>query len=211
MNKPDYRRQMDRMISSLDGMPALLLHCCCAPCSSACLTELYPYFEITCFYYNPNITDENEYRKRYSELVRLVGLINDDFAPPVPITVKEGGYDPDVFLGMVSSEGLAGCPEGGRRCERCFDLRLRKTYEEASKGYDYFTTTLTISPLKDADLINRTGYAIAGEDSRTPMWLPSDFKKRDGFKKSVALSEKYGLYRQDYCGCIYSEKERHGS
>ena len=208
MDTVNYARELERIMSSLTDRPTLLLHCCCAPCSSYCLTYLVPYFDITCFYYNPNITAGDEYEKRYRELVRLVGLLNDEYAGRdgiTPIEVRDGMYDPDTFNANVSREDLAGCPEGGRRCKMCFSMRLSKTYETAAKGgFDYFTTTLTISPLKDAKLINSIGQALYGDEG--PVWLPSDFKKNDGFKKSVELSRKYDLYRQNYCGCDYSRR-----
>ncbi|MCR5590113.1 MAG: epoxyqueuosine reductase QueH [Lachnospiraceae bacterium] len=208
MNKIDYRKEMEKVTAQLDHRARLLLHSCCAPCSSACLVTLLPYFDITCFYYNPNITDKGEYYKRYAELERLVRLLNEEYAPDVLIKTEDGGYTPDAFLDMAVSEGLESCPEGGRRCRRCFEMRLLKTEETAAAGgFEYFTTTLTLSPLKSAELINSIGFSLAGTDG--PIWLPSDFKKKDGFKKSIELSKKYGLYRQDYCGCIYSYKERH--
>ena len=212
MNKTDHCKEMERVISTLSGRPALLLHSCCAPCSSSCLVTLLPYFDITCFYYNPNITDKDEYYKRFSELERLVGLLNDEYAPASFIKAVDGGYDPDAFSDAAS--GLESCPEGGKRCRSCFALRLEKTYEEAERGgFSYFTTTLTISPLKNADLINEIGSGLGvradEEEGGHPLWLPSDFKKKNGFARSVELSKKYGLYRQDYCGCIYSEAERH--
>ena len=161
-----------------------------------------PYFDITCLYYNPNITDEGEYNKRLAELVRFANEVSGE------INVIDGGYDPEGFISRVEGAGLTECPEGGKRCEMCFSMRLAKAYEVAAAGgYDYFTTTLTISPLKDAKLINRIGSAIAEGHENGPMWLPSDFKKNDGYKRSIELSREYGLYRQDYCGCMYSRIE----
>ncbi len=163
------------------------------------------YFEITCFWYNPNITDKEEYDRRKEELLRLTGILNEEYdiiCRDHPIKVISEDFDPDVFLDTVRDKDLAGCPEGGDRCRMCFDMRLGRTFETAlQNGFDYFTTTLTISPHKDARLINNIGNALATADVR---WLPSDFKKRDGFRQSVELSRKYGLYRQNYCGCVYS-------
>ena len=209
MNDINYQRELDNIISALSKKPKLLLHCCCAPCSSYCLLYLIPYFDITCFYYNPNITDPEEYEKRIAELHRLVDTINEEYASSdaftSPVSVIDGDYEPQIFIDKVESSGLADCPEGGRRCEMCFALRLKKTHDVAAEGgFDYFTTTLTISPLKDAKLINKTGYSLANE----VLWLPSDFKKKDGYKKSIELSQKYDLYRQNYCGCEYSKAGR---
>ncbi|MBO4903696.1 MAG: epoxyqueuosine reductase QueH [Lachnospiraceae bacterium] len=211
MNRINYRKELDTLISGLSARPRLLLHSCCAPCSSYCLVYLLDHFDITCFYYNPNITDADEYEKRASELERLVGALNEEYSSRltsgIPIQVIRGDYEPDRFLDAVRSEDLAGCPEGGKRCEMCFSMRLKKAYDAAlAGGFDYFTTTLTISPLKDADLINRIGYGIA--DGGNVLWLPSDFKKKDGYKQSIELSKKYGLYRQNYCGCDFSKKTR---
>ncbi|MBO4265959.1 MAG: epoxyqueuosine reductase QueH [Lachnospiraceae bacterium] len=208
MNRIDHRKELDTIIDGLTRRPRLLLHSCCAPCSSYCLVYLLPYFDITCFYCNPNITDTDEYEKRASELERLVAALNAEYRDSVPgfssINVIIGEHEPDVFLNEVKRQSLEACPEGGSRCEMCFSMRLKKTYEEAAAGgFDYFTTTLTISPLKDAQLINRIGYDIASGGG--VMWLPSDFKKKDGYKQSIELSKKYGLYRQNYCGCEYSK------
>ena len=204
---------MEKIAAQLDHRGRLLLHSCCAPCSSTCLVALLPYFDITCYYYNPNITEKDEYYKRYAELEKLARLLNEEYEPCCPIKVMDGGYDPETFIGMAVSEGLTDCPEGGRRCELCFNMRLSKTLEVASAGFfEYFTTTLTLSPLKNAKLINSIGFSLAerfsAEGENHPMWLPSDFKKKNGFAKSVELSQKYGLYRQDYCGCIYSRRDR---
>ena len=199
MNKVNYQKELESLLCSVKGKK-LLLHSCCAPCSSYCLLYLLPYFDITCFYYNPNITDEAEYEKRIAELHRLVGMINAEYGSD--IRVIDGDYEPERFLNAVKEGDLADCSEGGKRCEMCFGMRLSETYRIACKrGFDYFTTTLTISPLKDAQLINRIGYDTARGGA---MWLPSDFKKNDGYRQSIELSRKYDLYRQNYCGCIYS-------
>lgn len=208
MNRINYDELLFRITQDLDHRPALLLHSCCAPCSSYCLIRMLPHFDITCFYYNPNITDINEYEKRFAELERLAGMLNEEYDPVkngyAPIAVMRGDYEPELFMETVKARELQECPEGGKRCEMCFDMRLRRTYEVAAqKGFEYFTTTLTISPLKDAQLINSIGFYIA-EDASGVKWLPSDFKKRDGFKQSIELSRKYGLYRQNYCGCVFS-------
>ncbi|MBO4889492.1 MAG: epoxyqueuosine reductase QueH [Lachnospiraceae bacterium] len=189
--------------------PALLLHSCCAPCSSYCLISLLEHYDITCFYYNPNITDRSEYDKRAAELLRLINILNEEysaFCENHAIKLIIGDFEPDLFVRNVEEGGLADCPEGGDRCTMCFNMRLRKTYELAcSGGYDLFTTTLTISPHKNAKLINSIGTAIAGEREGGPEWMYSDFKKKDGFKKSIELSAKYNLYRQNFCGCEYSK------
>lgn len=194
----------------------LFLHSCCAPCSSYVLTYLREYFRITVFYYNPNITEDAEYQKRVEEQKRLIETLNreaetagvcapDAHAAPYRIEVIEGEYEPERFLRMA--EGLEECPEGGERCFACFALRLSETVKHAAEGgYDYAATTLTISPLKNAEKLNEIGEKLCADaDVR---WLPSDFKKRDGYKKSIELSKQYDLYRQDYCGCIYSKAER---
>lgn len=206
MNDINYQKELDNIISALSGRQKLLLHCCCAPCSSHCLLYLLPYFDITCFYYNPNITDGSEYEKRIAELFRLVDMINKEYGSS--IDVIDGEYEPASFIDKVESADLAGCPEGGKRCEMCFGMRLKKAHDVAAAGgFDYFTTTLTISPLKDAKLINGIGYSLA----KDVLWLPSDFKKKNGYKQSIELSKKYDLYRQNYCGCEYSKNDRTGA
>lgn len=194
MNKVNYDKEQQKLIESFNGKkPKLLLHACCAPCSSACLERLKDYFSITVFFYNPNIEDE-EYLKRKRELIRFIE--ETGWAE-----IADCEHDTKSFYNAV--KGLELCPEGGERCEKCFLLRLERTAQEAKKlGFDYFTTTLTISPLKDEQLINALGYALANEYSVG--WLPSDFKKRNGYLESIKLSEKHSLYRQNYCGCIYS-------
>lgn len=202
MNKVNYHKEFEKkidIIKASDSRPKLLLHSCCAPCSSYCLLILKDYFDITCFFYNPNITDENEYVKRYEELLRLTKALNDEYS--VDIKALDGGFESDKF--MVGVKGLETLPEGRERCNTCFDMRLDKAAEYASEGaYDYCTTTLTLSPLKNAQVINSIGLAKA-EEYKT-IWLPSDFKKNGGYQESIKLSEKYGLYRQNYCGCVYS-------
>ena len=214
VNNVNYQRELDRILADLSDRPRLLLHSCCAPCSSYCLVYLRKYFDITCLYYNPNITDEDEYNKRLAELVRLKDMLNsepvsdDGKEVPSMITVIDGGFDPDSFIARVRENELEKCPEGGRRCEMCFSMRLNRTYDIACEGgYDYFTTTLTISPLKDAKLINMIGSGIAERNGEGPKWLFSDFKKNDGYKQSIELSKKYDLYRQNYCGCWLSRPD----
>lgn len=200
MNRINYQKELEQVIKGLQEggrPPSLLLHSCCAPCSSYCLEYLSPHFAVTVFYYNPNITDREEYRRRADEQKRLT-----DMFPSV--SFREGPYDPERFLRMA--EGLEEAPEGGERCFRCYELRLREAVREAVRGgFDYVTTTLSISPLKNAQKLNEIGRAAAKEQGAC--WLPGDFKKRDGYKRSIELSEVYQLYRQDYCGCLYSKKE----
>ncbi len=213
MNQRNYQKELEKILQGIvqkkesgagDPPPRLLLHSCCAPCSSYCLEYLCTYFAITVFYYNPNISQEAEYRLRVAEQKRLIAAYNAA-QKGYPIEVVEGDYEPQHFFEIA--KGYENCPEGGERCFRCFDLRLRKTAGLAKEGaYDYCTTTLTISPLKNAAKINEIGEAVSREFG--VVWLPSDFKKKDGYKRSVALSAEYDLYRQDYCGCAYSKAER---
>lgn len=201
MNKINYQKELDKIIektSARGEVPKLLLHVCCAPCSSYCLEYLSEYFDITVFYYNPNISFSEEYCFRLSEEQRFIR--EKEFARPVKIIESE--YDPRVYFDAV--KGLEDEPEGGKRCEVCFRLRLEETAKKAKElGFDFFTTTLTISPLKDAALLN-----IIGEDAALrygSTWLPSDFKKREGYKRSIELSREFNLYRQNYCGCVFSK------
>ncbi|MCI2049259.1 MAG: epoxyqueuosine reductase QueH [Lachnospiraceae bacterium] len=200
--------------------PRLLLHACCAPCSSACLEFLREYFDTDVFYYDPNITDAAEYGKRKAEELRLIeaynrqvesgcfsegGFAMHSTAGAARIGFLEAPYDPESFF--AAAKGLEDCPEGGERCSACFALRLGKTAEAAARGgYDFFTTTLTISPLKDADRLNRIGQATA--EKYGTAFLPSDFKKKNGYLRSIELSRQFGLYRQNYCGCGFSKKGR---
>ena len=171
----------------------ILLHCCCAPCSSACLERLKDYFKITVFFYNPNIED-GEYERRKAELIRFITETGwADFI--------DCDHNEKEFYSAV--KGLEHEKEGGARCEKCFKLRLEKTAKTADKyGYDYFTTTLTISPLKNAEVINEIGESLEGNAK----WLYSDFKKRGGYLKSIELSKEHELYRQNYCGCVFSRR-----
>lgn len=204
MNQRNYQKELDQVIAGLEEqgkVPRLLLHSCCAPCSSYVLEYLSRYFEITVYFYNPNIDQPEEYKRRVKEQQRLIASM--DFIHPV--TLETGAYEPEEFHRIV--RGLEKEPEGGTRCFKCYELRLQEAAKVAQAGrFDYFTTTLSISPLKNAEKLNEIGEKLAKE-YRVP-YLPSDFKKKNGYKRSVELSEKYNLYRQDYCGCIYSQKER---
>lgn len=200
----NYQKELDMILEKQEITgKTLFLHSCCAPCSSYVLEYLRKFFRITVFYYNPNISMEPEYRKRVAEQTRLIQAYND--TQGYPISIIEGDYEPEKFFTMA--KGLEQCPEGGERCFACYELRLRKTAELALAGrFDYFTTTLTISPLKNAGKLNDIGERLAEEYKIR--WLPSDFKKRGGYQRSIELSKEYELYRQDYCGCIYSKQER---
>ncbi len=207
--KQNYQKELDRIITELQAqgkVPTLLLHSCCAPCSSYVLEYLSRYFSITVFYYNPNITDAEEYHHRVEEQKRLIA----ELSTVHPVAFAEGTYEPERFFEAV--RGLEHIPEGGERCRKCFELRLSETAKlAAERGADYFTTTLTISPLKNAEVLNEIGQRMADRDENDcagARFLPSDFKKRDGYKRSIELSKDYGLYRQDYCGCVFSEMER---
>ena len=207
----NYRRELEKLLERLEGehregenAPSLFLHSCCAPCSSYVLEYLCPVFRITVFYFNPNISEDAEYLRRVEEQKRLIRTYNRE-ERGYPVSVVEGDYDPQLFFRTV--KGLEDCPEGGERCFRCYDLRLRETARQAAAGgYDFFGTTLTISPLKNAEKLNEIGQALAQEYGVA--WLFSDFKKKDGYKRSVELSAQYDLYRQDYCGCVFSKAER---
>lgn len=206
MNNRNYQKELDKILLQLNGQDRkkLFLHSCCAPCSSYVLEYLSSFFEITVFYYNPNITAFEEYFKRVEEQKRLINLLNKQEGH-FPIQILEGDYQPEIFLRMAT--GLEECKEGGERCFACYKLRLQETARRAKEaGADFFATTLTISPLKNAEKLNSLGEELAIEYEI--LWLPSDFKKREGYKRSIELSEKYGLYRQDYCGCAFSKAER---
>ena len=191
------QKNMDALIQSLgERRPRLLLHSCCGPCSSYVLEYLSDYFDITLFFYNPNIQPAEEYEKRLSAQTQLL----ESAKYKNPVAFLAGEYEPQRFFEAV--KGLENCREGGARCEKCFELRLSKAAEIAKKGgFDYFATTLTVSPHKNAVLINEIG-------GRYQNYLPSDFKKREGYKRSIILSKEYELYRQDYCGCIFSKGEK---
>lgn len=203
VNKINYQKELEKLISQLveeNKVPTLLIHSCCAPCSSYCLEYLSKYFKITVVYYNPNIFPLEEYEYRISEQKRLIEAM--DFINPVEFIKTE--YTPDDFYNEI--KGLEKEAEGGKRCEKCFKLRLSYAAKLAKElKFDYFVTTLSISPMKDSTLLNTKGKSL--EELYGVKYLPSDFKKKEGYKRSVELSKKYNLYRQDYCGCVYSKIE----
>lgn len=222
-NARNYAKELEKIIDKMQEereetgcVRRLLLHSCCAPCSSYVLEYLREYFDITVFYYNPNITEDVEYRKRVMEQKRLIEEYNrqtdecsfggmHSTSKARRIKIIEGDYEPGCFYAMA--RGLEKCDEGGERCFGCYELRLKKTAQLAAKlDFDCFTTTLTISPLKNAQKLNEIGERL--EKAYKVPFLPSDFKKKDGYKRSIELSAQFGLYRQDYCGCIYSRRQR---
>ena len=191
--KENYQKRMENIINELKGRPKLLLHACCAPCATYVTECLMPHFDITLYYYNPNTHPRDEYLKRLEALNML--------ALAMGLPVLEGEYNQDAFF--LAAEGLEEQPEGGARCAECFKLRLYQTASAAKKGaFDMFATTLTVSPHKNAELINSIGFEA--EQLYGAAYLPSDFKKRNGFKRSTELSQELGLYRQSYCGCEFS-------
>ncbi len=181
----------------MEKKPTLLLHCCCGPCSSSVLEQLASDYDITIFYYNPNTAPEEEYDKRAGELKKLLKIVGQNKA----IYEK---YDHEEFLSQI--KGLESEPEGGKRCHKCYELRLKKTAQVAAdKGFDFFTTTLSVSPYKNAELLNELGKKIGQElNSDKTKYLPANFKKRNGFLRVSQLCKEYGLYRQEYCGCEFS-------
>lgn len=191
----NYQLELEKIINNLDERKTLLLHSCCAPCSSYVITYLKDYFDITILYYNPNIEPIEEYNKRKEEQIRLCNLFN--------IKVLDCDYDNNLFHDTVL--GLESCKEGGSRCFKCYELRLRKTASLAS-NYDFFGTTLTVSPFKNSNKLNEIGLKL--EKEYNVKYLVSDFKKKEGYKKSIILSKEYNLYRQDFCGCIYSKRDK---
>lgn len=203
MNRRNYQRELETVIKeneSKSRAPRLLLHSCCAPCSSYVLEYLSDYFEITVFYYNPNISPAEEYEKRAAEQNHLI----QELPAKHPIHLVVGAYEPERFYAV--SRGLEMVPEGGERCFQCFRLRLEEAAKMAAEGgFDYFATTLTISPLKNAQKLNEIGEELS--EIYKVEHLPSDFKKKNGYKRSVELSAQYGLYRQNYCGCVFSKRE----
>ena len=206
MNRINYQKQLEEVLKRMkeEGKrKRLLLHACCAPCSSYCLEYLREAFALTVFFYNPNLTEQEEYRRRVEEEKRLIALMNGQEGSS-QIEILEGRYEPERFL--EAAKGLETCKEGGERCVRCFALRLGETARVAAEGgFDFFTTSLTISPLKNSALLNQIG---AQEGERYGVrFLPSDFKKNNGYLRSTQLSRLYDLYRQNYCGCIYSKVE----
>lgn len=204
MNRRNYQRELEAVIKENENksrVPRLLLHSCCAPCSSYVLEYLSDYFEITVFYYNPNISPAEEYEKRAAEQQHLI----QELPAKHPIHLVVGAYEPERFYAV--SKGLETVPEGGERCFRCYRLRLEETAKMAAEGgFDYFATTLTISPLKNAQKLNEIGEELS--ELYKVEHLPSDFKKKNGYKRSVELSAEYGLYRQNYCGCVFSKREQ---
>ena len=243
MNAVNYQLELDKIINKIKAErekvedytpPKLLMHSCCAPCSSYCMEYLREYFDITVFYFNPNISSSDEYQKRVDEEIRLIEAYNNQIVlyrewlnsqkkhekecdsliweqnnmhiTPYTrnIVLINGDYDPDLFY--YSVKGYESCPEGGARCNKCFELRLKRSFEVAKEiGADYVTSTLTISPLKNATKINEIGKDL---ENTGVLWLPSDFKKRNGYKRSIELSREFELYRQNFCGCVYSQVER---
>ena len=200
----NFQKELERLIQKQEAagiVPRLLLHSCCAPCSSYVIEYLSQFFSLTVFYYNPNISREEEYKKRVQEQKRFI----QEFPAKNKVDFIEGDYDKDSFYSTV--KGLEKCKEGGERCFKCYELRLRKTAQLAKElSFDYFTTTLSISPLKNSVKLNEIGQQL-GEEFEVP-YLLSDFKKKEGYKRSIQLSKEYNLYRQNYCGCIYSQNQQ---
>ena len=199
----NYQKKLDELIEKLqkeNAKPTLLLHACCAPCSSYCLEYLSKTFDITVLFYNPNIESEDEYNKRVNELIRFI----DECRSIEGVNLEILDYDNSEFYNAV--QGMEDAEEGGARCFKCYELRLRKTAEYAKENdFEYITTTLTISPHKNSDKINEIGLKVA-EEYRLK-YLLSDFKKNDGFKRSIELSNEYDLYRQSFCGCEFSKRD----
>ncbi len=221
--KINYQKKLDTLLTNVSSSAksSLLLHACCGPCSSYVLEYLYKYFDITVLYYNPNIYPPEEYQRRLAELKKLY----ESFPPALEGKVKviELNYNPDDFYNAVGTREnpeLAKEPEKGERCRRCYEFRLKQTFEyAAAHQFDYFCTTLSISPFKDADKLNTIGEQLEREalqsyntaQQKIPHWLPSDFKKKGGFKRSLEISAEYGMYRQDYCGCVYSKNNKNSA
>lgn len=202
MNKINYQKELDKITDSLNGdVPKLFLHSCCAPCSSYTLEYLSNYFDITVYYFNPNISPKAEFDKRYAEQKRLIEALPSKH----PIKLVRGEYNYNDFLEIA--KGYEDVPEGGERCFRCYRMRLESTAKLAKEqGFDYFCTTLSISPLKNSQKINEIGYEVA--EKYGIKWLPSDFKKKEGYKRSIELSREYQLYRQNFCGCVFSKENK---
>ena len=200
--KVNYQLVLDTTLTKLtqeNKRPRLMFHACCAPCSSYVLEYLNKYFEISVFYYNPNISPEEEYIHRVNEIRRLIS----EMCPEV--TLIEGRYEPEKFYQMA--KGLENEPERGARCLKCYRMRLEASGEEAARGgFDFFTTTLSISPQKDSAVLNQIGREVS-EIYGIP-YLFSDFKKKGGYKRSIELSAEYGLYRQNFCGCVFSKRSQ---
>ena len=202
-NKENYQLSLERTLKSIEGLEnkkTLLLHACCAPCSSYVLEYLSKYFDITLFFYNPNIYPEEEFRFREDELRRLIG----EMPLPSGVNIISGRYDPSEFFDIA--RGYEELHEGDERCRRCYALRLEESARAAKEGgFDYFCTTLSISPYKNAEWLNTIGKEMS--EKYGVGYLFSDFKKKNGYKRSCQLSEQYSLYRQDYCGCVFSKRE----
>ena len=195
----NYSDKCEEILNNLDGKKRLLLHSCCGPCSSYVITYLTKFFDITILYYNPNIFPYDEYLKRKEEQIRLINEIDTENS----LDIIDCDYDNDLYEKLI--KGLEQEPERGKRCNVCYLMRLDKTAAIAKEnGYDFFCTTLSVSPYKNANLINEYGSSL--EDKYRVRWLYSDFKKKDGYKQSILLSQKYNLYRQNYCGCVYSKR-----
>lgn len=202
MNSINYQKELEKVLSriSTDNKPSLLLHACCAPCSSYVLEYLNTYFDITVFFYNPNIENEAEYRHRAYELIRFINERN--FEDRIEYVIEV--YNAEEFYQYI--DGFEDCIEGGNRCFKCYELRLKKTAVYAKeKGFDYFTTTLSISPLKNANKLNEIGKALSKQYDIP--YLFSDFKKNNGYKRSIELSKEFNLYRQNFCGCKFSRRD----
>ncbi len=195
----NYDFEMEKQIKEIDEGEKLLLHACCAPCSSAVLERIGNFFEISILYYNPNITEKEEYEKRIVEIKKLISMIH----PKYKVSLIEGNYNPEKFFEMA--KGLEKEPERGKRCYKCYEMRLEETAKIAEKlGFNHFATTLTLSPHKNSNWINEIGEELTKKYNTN--YLYSDFKKKNGYKRSIELSKEYNLYRQDYCGCIYSKR-----
>ena len=192
----NYQKELENLIKTLEYKPTLLLHSCCAPCSSYVLEYLEPYFKITVLYYNPNIEPLEEYLKRKEEQINFIKNVHPN------IDIYDIDYDNSLYHEVVS--GFENDKEGGNRCYRCYKLRMKKCANIASDKFDYFGTTLTVSPHKNANYVNEIGKEL--EKKYNTKFLLSDFKKNEGYKRSIVLSREYNLYRQDYCGCIYSKR-----
>lgn len=214
--KRNFQKELEAILTRLEernDLPSLLIHSCCAPCSSYVLEYLSNHFNIIVYYYNPNIAPKSEYLKRLDEQVRLVDILNIDIneinhfnsnKSADNIKVICGDYDQNEFLKRIA--GLEEEPEGGLRCIECFKIRLERSAKKAAEiGCEFFTTTLTVSPYKNADILNQIGKEAA--EKHNVKFLPSDFKKNDGYKRSIVLSNQFGLYRQDYCGCAFSIRD----
>ncbi len=204
IQKVNYQKELEKLLKNLEReqrVPTLLIHSCCAPCSSYALEYLSQYFKITVFYYNPNIYPESEYTKRILEQQKLIHDMNLKYS----VSFLAGKYEKEKFYAVA--EGMEHLKEGGARCVKCYELRLTEAARQAAAGgFDYFTTTLSISPMKNARKLNEIGVRVGQEYGVE--YLVSDFKKKNGYKRSIELSKEYGLYRQDYCGCEFSMRER---